>query len=103
MAPRGVPVVDVTFAIDFNGVLNVSARDRATWRQSEITITNHGGRLHKDGGGRAHGAGGQEVQGEEEGGLDELILQLDLYVVAETDRTVLQWPATRHAPRVLIT
>jgi molecular chaperone DnaK len=38
-APRGVPQIDVTFDIDANGILNVSARDKATNQQQEITIT----------------------------------------------------------------
>ncbi|OEL23777.1 Heat shock cognate 70 kDa protein [Dichanthelium oligosanthes] len=44
-APRGVPQIDVTFDIDANGVLNVSAEDRTTKRRNNITITNHSGRL----------------------------------------------------------
>ncbi|CAN6295587.1 unnamed protein product [Urochloa humidicola] len=46
-APRGVPI-DVTFDIDANGVLNVSAEHRATGRKNDITITNHSGRLRKE-------------------------------------------------------
>ncbi|GAB4156705.1 MAG: molecular chaperone DnaK [Candidatus Dojkabacteria bacterium] len=38
-APRGVPQIEVTFAIDANGILNVSAQDRATGKQQKITIT----------------------------------------------------------------
>jgi len=38
-APRGVPKIDVTFAIDANGILNVEARDRETGLQEGITIT----------------------------------------------------------------
>ena len=38
-APRGVPQIEVTFAIDANGIVNVSARDMATGRAQEITIT----------------------------------------------------------------
>jgi molecular chaperone DnaK len=38
-APRGVPQVEVTFDIDANGILNVSARDRATGKEQKITIT----------------------------------------------------------------
>jgi molecular chaperone DnaK len=38
-APRGIPQVEVTFDIDANGILNVSAKDRATGRQQAITIT----------------------------------------------------------------
>jgi molecular chaperone DnaK len=38
-APRGVPQVDVTFDIDANGILNVSAKDKATGKEQQITIT----------------------------------------------------------------
>jgi heat shock 70kDa protein 1/2/6/8 len=47
-APVGVPSIDVTFDIDANGVLNVLAKDRATGRTNNITITNHGGRLREN-------------------------------------------------------
>ena len=46
-APRGVPQVEVTFDIDANGILNVSARDKATSKQQNITITASSG-LGKD-------------------------------------------------------
>jgi molecular chaperone DnaK len=42
-APRGVPQVEVTFDIDANGILNVSARDKATGREQKITITASSG------------------------------------------------------------
>jgi len=42
-APRGVPHVEVTFDIDANGILNVSARDTATGKQQNITITASSG------------------------------------------------------------
>jgi molecular chaperone DnaK len=42
-APRGVPQVEVTFDIDANGILNVSARDSATGKQQAITITASSG------------------------------------------------------------
>ncbi len=38
-APRGIPQIEVTFDIDSNGILNVSAKDRATGREQKITIT----------------------------------------------------------------
>ena len=38
-APRGVPQIEVTFDIDANGILNVSARDQATGKEQRITIT----------------------------------------------------------------
>uniref|UniRef100_A0A914XDR5 Heat shock protein 70 n=1 Tax=Plectus sambesii TaxID=2011161 RepID=A0A914XDR5_9BILA len=47
-APRGVPQIEVTFDIDANGILNVSAQDKSTGKQNKITITNDKGRLSKD-------------------------------------------------------
>ena len=38
-APRGVPQIEVTFSIDANGIVNVSAKDKATGREQNITIT----------------------------------------------------------------
>ena len=38
-APRGVPQVEVTFDIDANGIINVSAQDKATGKEQQITIT----------------------------------------------------------------
>jgi molecular chaperone DnaK len=46
-APRGIPQVEVTFDIDANGILNVSAKDRATNNEQKITITSSSG-LSKD-------------------------------------------------------
>jgi molecular chaperone DnaK len=46
-APRGVPQIEVAFDIDANGILNVSARDKATSREQKITITAGSG-LSKD-------------------------------------------------------
>jgi molecular chaperone DnaK len=42
-APRGVPQIEVTFDIDANGILNVSAKDRATAKEQKITITSSSG------------------------------------------------------------
>ncbi len=42
-APRGVPQIEVTFDIDANGILNVSAKDKASGRQQKITITASSG------------------------------------------------------------
>jgi heat shock protein 1/8 len=46
-APRGVPQIEVTFDIDANGILNVSAVDKSSGKQEKITITNDKGRLSK--------------------------------------------------------
>ncbi|KAM3853167.1 heat shock-related 70 kDa protein 2 [Vipera latastei] len=47
-APRGVPQIEVTFDIDANGILNVTAVDKSTGKENKITITNDKGRLSKD-------------------------------------------------------
>merc|ERR1712070_632803 len=46
--PRGVPQVDVTFDIDANGILNVSAMEKSTGKEQKITITNDKGRMSAD-------------------------------------------------------
>jgi molecular chaperone DnaK len=46
-APRGIPQIEVTFDIDANGILNVSARDKGTGKEQKITITASSG-LSKD-------------------------------------------------------
>jgi len=47
-APRGVPQIEVTFDIDANGILNVSAVDKSSGKKENITITNDKGRLSAD-------------------------------------------------------
>merc|ERR1712157_458381 len=47
-APRGVPQIEVTFDVDANGILNVSAADKSTGKSQKITITNDKGRLSKE-------------------------------------------------------
>ncbi|XP_069880199.1 heat shock 70 kDa protein 1B-like [Dipodomys merriami] len=47
-APRGVPQIEVTFDIDANGILHVTATDKSTGKANTITITNDKGRLSKD-------------------------------------------------------
>jgi L1 cell adhesion molecule like protein len=46
--PRGQPQIDVTFDIDANGILNVSAVEKSTGKENKITITNDKGRLSAD-------------------------------------------------------
>ncbi|XP_072494078.1 heat shock cognate 71 kDa protein-like [Notamacropus eugenii] len=47
-APRGVPQIEVTFDIDTNGILNVSAVDKSTGKENKITLTHDKGRLSKE-------------------------------------------------------
>jgi heat shock protein 5 len=47
-AARGVPQIEVTFEIDANGILQVSAQDKGTGKSEKIVITNDKGRLSKE-------------------------------------------------------
>jgi molecular chaperone DnaK len=47
-APRGVPQIEVTFDIDANGILNVTAKDKATGKEQNITITASSGLSEAD-------------------------------------------------------
>jgi len=47
-APRGVPQIEVTFDIDANGIMNVSALEKGTGKSNKIVITNDKGRLSKE-------------------------------------------------------
>jgi L1 cell adhesion molecule like protein len=47
-APRGTPQIEVTFDVDANGILNVSAEEKAGGKTEKITITNDKGRLSKE-------------------------------------------------------
>ena len=47
-APRGVPQIEVTFEIDANGILQVSAEDKASGKSEKITITAEKGRLSEE-------------------------------------------------------
>ena len=44
-APHGVPQIEVTFDIDANGIMNMSAADKSTGRENKITITNDKGNI----------------------------------------------------------
>jgi len=47
-APRGIPKIEVTFDLDANGILNVSAKEISTGKSERITIKNDKGRLSKE-------------------------------------------------------
>jgi L1 cell adhesion molecule like protein len=47
-APRGVPQIDVSFELDANGILNVSATEKSSGKTNKVTITNDKGRLSKE-------------------------------------------------------
>ncbi len=83
-APRGVPQIEVTFDIDANGILNVTAKDNATGKDQKITITSSSGlskeeveRMAKDA--EAHAAEDKEKRDEVEArnGLDSLVYNVE--------------------------
>jgi molecular chaperone DnaK len=83
-APRGVPQIEVTFDIDANGILNVTAKDNATGKDTRITITSSSGlskeeveRMAKDA--EAHSAEDKEKREEIEArnSLDGLVYNIE--------------------------
>jgi molecular chaperone DnaK len=83
-APRGIPQIEVTFDIDANGIVNVSAKDRATNKQQHITITASSGlseaeiqKMVKDA--EAHAADDKKRRElvEERNKLDSMVYQLE--------------------------
>jgi molecular chaperone DnaK len=83
-APRGVPQIEVTFDIDANGILNVTAKDNATGKDQKITITSSSGlskeeveRMAKDA--EAHAAEDKEKRDEVEArnGLDSMVYNVE--------------------------
>jgi molecular chaperone DnaK len=83
-APRGVPQVDVTFDIDANGILNVSAKDNATNKEQKITITASSGlskeeaeRMKKEADAHADEDKSRLSEVEARNRLDNLVYQTD--------------------------
>ena len=83
-APRGVPQIEVTFDIDANGILNVTAKDNATGKDQKITITSSSGlskdeveRMAKDA--EAHAAEDKEAREavEARNGLDSMVYNVE--------------------------
>ncbi len=83
-APRGMPQIEVTFDIDANGILNVTAKDNATGKDQKITITSSSGlskeeveRMAKDA--EAHAAEDKEAreQVEARNGLDSTVYNIE--------------------------
>jgi molecular chaperone DnaK len=83
-APRGIPQVEVTFDIDANGILNVTAKDNATGKDQKITITSSSGlskeevdRMAKEA--DAHAAEDQTKRDEVEArnGLDNMVYNVE--------------------------
>jgi molecular chaperone DnaK len=92
-APRGIPQVEVTFDIDANGILNVSAKDKATNRDQKITITSSSGlskdevdRMAKDA--ESHAAEDKEKREEIEARnqLDSMVYNVEKMVKEQGDK-----------------
>ncbi len=99
-APRGVPQIEVTFDIDANGILNVTAKDNATGKDQKITITSSSGlskeeveRMAKDA--EAHAAEDKDQRDavEARNGLDSLVYNIEKMLkdssgkVADSDKS----------------
>ncbi len=83
-APRGVPQIEVTFDIDANGILNVTAKDNATGKDQKITITSSSGlskeeieRMAKDAEAHAGEDKEQRDQIEARNGLDSTVYNVE--------------------------
>jgi len=92
-APRGIPQIEVTFDIDANGILNVTAKDNATGKDTRITITSSSGlskeeveRMAKDA--DAHAAEDKEKREEIEArnALDGLVYNIDKMLKESGDK-----------------
>jgi molecular chaperone DnaK len=84
LAPRGVPQIEVTFDIDANGILNVTAKDKATNKDAKITITSSSGlskeeveRMAKDAEAHATEDKEQREKVEARNGLDSLVYNVE--------------------------
>src|ERR1700692_3338515 len=99
-APRGVPQVEVTFDIDANGILNVTAKDNATGKDQKITITSSSGlskdevdRMAKEADSHATEDQAKREEVEAKNQLDSLVYNVEKMVkdagdkVAEADKT----------------
>ena len=92
-APRGVPQIEVTFDIDANGILNVTAKDVATGKDQKITITSSSGlskeeveRMAKDADAHAAEDKAQREQIEAKNQLDSLVYQIEKMLREQGDK-----------------
>ena len=92
-APRGVPQIEVTFDIDANGILNVTAKDNATGKDAKITITSSSGlskdeveRMAKEA--EAHAAEDKEAKDkiEARNGLDSMVYNVEKMLKESGDK-----------------
>ncbi len=92
-APRGVPQIEVTFDIDANGIVNVSAKDRATSKEQSITITGQSSlsrddiqRMMKDAEAHAEEDRRRKEEAEERNKADTLVYQTEKMLRDQGDK-----------------
>jgi len=92
-APRGVPQIEVTFDIDANGIVHVSAKDKATGKESKITITANSGLNEKEIQDMVNQAAKHEAEDkkrreavENRNGLESLIIQMEKLISESGDK-----------------
>jgi L1 cell adhesion molecule like protein len=90
-APRGVPQIEVTFDMDSNGILNVSAEDKKGSRREQITITNDSDRLTKEQI-EAMIADAEKFKAEDEHQAAKVHARNDLEALAYSTRTTINDP-----------
>src|SRR6201981_2590392 len=92
-APRGVPQIEVTFDIDANGILNVTAKDNATGKDQKITITSSSGlskeeveRMAKDADAHAAEDKAQREAIDAKNQLDSMVYQIEKMLKEQGDK-----------------
>jgi molecular chaperone DnaK len=92
-APRGVPQIEVTFDIDANGILNVTAKDTATNKDQKITITSSSGlskdeveRMAKEADAHASEDKAKREEVEARNGLDNMVYNVDKMLKENGDK-----------------
>jgi molecular chaperone DnaK len=92
-APRGVPQIEVTFDIDANGIVNVSAKDRATSKEQSITITGQSSlskdqisQMVKDAEAHAEEDSRRKEEAEERNRADSLVYQTEKFLKEQGDK-----------------
>jgi molecular chaperone DnaK len=92
-APRGVPQIEVTFDIDANGILNVTAKDNATQKDQKITITSSSGlskeevdRMAKDADAHAAEDKAQRETIDAKNQLDSMVYQIEKMLKEQGDK-----------------
>ena len=93
MAPRGVPQIEVTFDIDANGILNVTAKDTATSKDQKITITSSSGlskeevdRMAKEADAHASEDKAKRDEIEARNGLDNMVYNVEKMLKESGDK-----------------